>query len=105
MTEKCTSCGIDTGVPIDMHIDYRYYYVEGAGQLCKLCWDTIYKVVDEDASIAQSVEQLTLNQQVLGSSPSGGIARVAQLVERHLAKVNVVGSSPISRSDVNVAMS
>jgi hypothetical protein len=41
-TEKCVSCGIDTKVPVYMHIDYRSYYVEGAGQLCEKCYDEIY---------------------------------------------------------------
>ena len=62
MTEKCTLCGVDTSIPIDRHVDYRYYYIEGTGQLCNHCWNTIYTTVDENASIAQSVEQLALNQ-------------------------------------------
>ena len=33
-----------------------------------------------------------------GARKSQQIARVAQLVERHLAKVEVAGSSPVSRS-------
>ena len=38
-TEKCVNanCGVDTGVPKDLHIDFRYGYIEGAGQLCKEC--------------------------------------------------------------------
>jgi len=40
--EKCVSCGGKTTEPVDRHIDYRYYYVEGAGQLCKECYTKIY---------------------------------------------------------------
>lgn len=45
ITEKCVmpSCGKDTGVDRNTHIDLRYYYVEGAGQLCKDCYEKIYK--------------------------------------------------------------
>ena len=52
------------------------------------------------ASVAQSVEQGTENPRVDGSIPSGGTknADVAHLVERHLAKVEVAGSSPVIRS-------
>ena len=52
------------------------------------------------ASVAQSVEQGTENPRVDGSIPSGGTknADVAHLVERHLAKVEVAGSSPVARS-------
>jgi len=41
--DKCVSCGKETQYPKHMHIDYRYYYVEGAGQFCKECYDKIYK--------------------------------------------------------------
>ena len=51
------------------------------------------------ASVAQLVEQRTENPCVGGSIPPGGtIADVAHLVERHLAKVEVAGSSPVIRS-------
>ena len=52
------------------------------------------------AQVAQSVEQGTENPRVDGSIPSGGTknADVAHLVERHLAKVEVAGSSPVIRS-------
>ena len=41
-TEKCVSCGAETTVPIDQHIDLRKYYIEGAGQLCEKCYKKIY---------------------------------------------------------------
>lgn len=37
--EKCVVCNTETDVPINQHIDLRYYYVEGAGQLCKDCFN------------------------------------------------------------------
>lgn len=40
--EKCVSCGRITDVPIDMHIDMRKNYVEGAGQLCDDCAKKVY---------------------------------------------------------------
>lgn len=36
-TEKCVMCDVDTNVPISMHIDFRTNYIEGAGQLCRMC--------------------------------------------------------------------
>ena len=52
------------------------------------------------ASVAQLVEQGTENPRVVGSIPTGGtiFADLAHLVERHLAKVEVAGSSPVIRS-------
>lgn len=41
-TEICVSCGVDTNIPIYLHIDYRHYYIEGAGQFCKECSVRIY---------------------------------------------------------------
>jgi recombinational DNA repair protein (RecF pathway) len=41
--EKCVTCGVETDVPIDTPVDVRYNYVEGAGQLCKSCWEKVYK--------------------------------------------------------------
>ena len=35
--DECIVCGVETNEPKDKHIDYRYNYVEGAGQLCSKC--------------------------------------------------------------------
>ena len=40
--EKCVSCGEETKVPVDQHVDFRNYYVEGAGQICEKCYINIY---------------------------------------------------------------
>lgn len=41
-TDFCVSCGIDTGVHKETHLDHRAFYVQGAGQMCKTCYDDIY---------------------------------------------------------------
>ena len=41
--EFCVSCSRFTDVPKNLHIDLREHYVEGAGQLCKECYEKIYK--------------------------------------------------------------
>ena len=58
------------------------------------------KTIHRSASVAQLVEQRTENPRVVGSIPTGGTiyADLAHLVERHLAKVEVAGSSPVIRS-------
>lgn len=35
--EECIVCGVETNEPKDKHIDFRYNYVEGSGQLCNKC--------------------------------------------------------------------
>lgn len=41
-TEICISCKNDTGVPIGLDIESRLYYIQGAGQLCQDCYNTLY---------------------------------------------------------------
>ena len=40
--DKCVYCACETEYSVNEHIDLRMFYVEGAGQLCKECWDKIY---------------------------------------------------------------
>ncbi len=35
--DECVVCGVETNEPKDKHVDYRYNYVDGAGQLCSKC--------------------------------------------------------------------
>lgn len=35
--ENCILCGKETGVPVNMPVDYRDGYVDCTGQLCKDC--------------------------------------------------------------------
>ena len=35
--ETCVVCNTITNEPKDKHIDYRYNYIDGAGQLCNKC--------------------------------------------------------------------
>jgi hypothetical protein len=44
-TEKCISCGKDTGISVNTHVDFRKGYVEGAGQLCSECFKETYQKV------------------------------------------------------------
>jgi len=39
--EKCILCGVDTEYTFGTHIDYRYGYVEGAGQCCRECYEKV----------------------------------------------------------------
>tara|TARA_R100000008_G_scaffold81529_1_gene64868 strand:- start:1862 stop:2023 length:162 start_codon:yes stop_codon:yes gene_type:complete len=42
--DKCVSCGIETQYDEFDHIDFRYFYIEGSGQLCCDCFNQIYDV-------------------------------------------------------------
>jgi hypothetical protein len=43
--EKCVICGEPTQYRFNDHIDYRFNYVEGAGQLCTKCGDKGHKEI------------------------------------------------------------
>jgi len=45
--ETCVMCSIDTNVPKSMHVDFRNYYVDGAGQLCFDCYTKTLKYIKE----------------------------------------------------------
>jgi NMD protein affecting ribosome stability and mRNA decay len=40
--ERCVSCGKPTNYSKNTNIEYRLYYIEGAGQLCSDCYNIIY---------------------------------------------------------------
>jgi hypothetical protein len=40
--ECCVSCGEETPYDKNTNIYMRSYYIQGAGQLCKLCYTGIY---------------------------------------------------------------
>ena len=40
--EKCISCGKETQYDEFEHIDHRYFYIEGVGQLCCACYNDAY---------------------------------------------------------------
>ena len=63
---------------------------------------------DQDGSLAQLGEHLPYKQRVIGSNPitstnknsADGVCGNSSVVERYLAKVNVAGSSLVSRSNL-----
>lgn len=36
--DLCIICGNETPYEFETHIDYRFGYIEGAGQLCRKCY-------------------------------------------------------------------
>jgi hypothetical protein len=41
--DKCVICGCETQYDEFDHIDLRYFYIEGCGQLCPKCFDDTYQ--------------------------------------------------------------
>ena len=42
MQDKCVRCGAVSQYSTSTPTSIRFFYVEGAGQLCKECWQRIY---------------------------------------------------------------
>lgn len=40
--ERCACCHRRVDIPEDMDIEFRPFYIEGAGQLCYDCYHTLY---------------------------------------------------------------
>lgn len=40
--ELCVTCGEDTPYTRQTNVQLRYWYVEGAGQLCQKCYTNVY---------------------------------------------------------------
>lgn len=40
--DKCVICGNETEYYKDTHINFRWHYVEGCGQLCPGCYRQVY---------------------------------------------------------------
>jgi hypothetical protein len=68
--ELCVLCGAETPYKFYEHIDMRYGYVEGCGQLCEKCYDkgtnrehflipaTIVNSTPNDAELGSKVRKL-----------------------------------------------
>ena len=46
--DKCVSCGKETEYVKHLDVRHRLYYVDGAGQLCKECYDRIYNAPEQE---------------------------------------------------------
>ena len=56
--EKCIMCSKETTILKTTHVDFRYGYVEGAGQLCRECY------LSEDRNL------ITINSRMILDTPN-----------------------------------
>lgn len=68
--EVCVLCGVETPYKFYEHVDMRYGYVEGCGQLCEKCYDrgtnkdqlliptTLIKTISNDAELGAKIRKL-----------------------------------------------
>ena len=70
--EKCIICGVDTQYRFRTPIDFRYNYVEGAGQLCTKCGNKEEEPIALDShrnlfTVSEYTVLSTPNDQELGA--------------------------------------
>ena len=70
--EKCVICGVDTQYRFRTPIDFRYNYVEGAGQLCTKCGSKDEEPISLDShrnlfTVSEYTVLSTPNDQELGA--------------------------------------
>jgi hypothetical protein len=70
--EKCVICGEPTQYRFNDHIDYRFNYVEGAGQLCNKCGNKEEEPIALDShrnlfTVSEYTVLSTSNDQELGA--------------------------------------
>lgn len=58
MKDKCVICGKETQYDINTPINFRYNYVEGAGQVCKECSVNDSNHYKEDEYIKVPVKEI-----------------------------------------------
>jgi len=45
--DKCVICDCETQYDEFEHVDFRYFYVKGCGQLCCECFNNAYQIDDK----------------------------------------------------------
>jgi hypothetical protein len=70
--EKCVICGAETQYRFNDHVDLRYNYVEGAGQLCNKCGNKEEEPIALDShrnlfTVSEYTVLSTPNDQELGN--------------------------------------
>lgn len=73
-TEACVSCGCNTTVSVDTHIEFRSCYVEGVGQFCHSCYNK--SSLTEDYNLPktfganENVDRLIIDVKLINDTPN-----------------------------------
>jgi len=73
-TEACVSCGCNTGISVDTHIEFRSCYVEGIGQFCHSCYNKSSLTEDYNApkkfGANENVDRLVIDAKLINDTPN-----------------------------------
>lgn len=78
--DTCIMCGEETPYEFETHIDFRHGYVEGAGQLCKDCYEDKPKENNIDKIMKRRTTLITVSHEEIFNTPND--ADLGELVRR-----------------------
>ena len=68
--DTCIMCGDETPYDYETHIDLRYGYVEGAGQLCKECYECKVVGISTEEIMKQRTTLITISAEDILRTPN-----------------------------------
>jgi hypothetical protein len=68
--DTCIMCGDETPYDYETHIDLRYGYVEGAGQLCKECYENKVVGISTEEIMKQRTTLITISAEDILRTPN-----------------------------------
>ena len=68
--DTCIMCGDETSYDYETHIDLRYGYVEGAGQLCKECYENKVVGISTEEIIKRRTTLITISAEDILRTPN-----------------------------------
>ena len=68
--DTCIMCGDETPYDYEIHIDLRYGYVEGAGQLCKECYERKVVGISTEEIMKQRTTLITISAEDILRTPN-----------------------------------
>ena len=68
--DTCIMCGDETPYDYETHIDLRYGYVEGAGQLCKECYEHKVVGISTEEIMKQRTTLITISAEDILRTPN-----------------------------------
>ena len=68
--DTCIMCDDETPYDYETHIDLRYGYVEGAGQLCKECYECKVVGISTEEIMKQRTTLITISAEDILRTPN-----------------------------------
>lgn len=74
-TEACISCGCDTRVNVNTHVESRMYYEVGVGQLCSKCYSTSNSLTEDYGApkkfgANENVNRVVIDARLINDTPN-----------------------------------